>query len=133
MLEIDVELAGRLQVNATIAGFEIKTDQKPEEGGDDTAPDPFQYFLASVGACAGYYVAKFCMSRDIPVENIKIKERVIPDMTGYVDTIEVDIVLPPDFPAKYRDAVLRAANQCMVKKTIENPPEIEVQTVVLEG
>jgi ribosomal protein S12 methylthiotransferase accessory factor len=130
MIEVDVKLAGGLKVNAYIKGFEICTDQKIEEGGEDTAPDPFQYFLASVGACSGYYVAKFCKSRDIDPTGIFIKQRVIPDVTGYVDTIEVDIHLPSTFPEKYHDAVLRVASQCMVKKTIENPPEIVLNVVV---
>ncbi len=129
MLEITAKLMGGLKVNAFINEFEIKTDQKPEEGGEGTAPDPFQYFLCSVGACSGYYVAKFCQSRDIPTEGISIRQRVIPDMTGYVDTIEVDIELPKGFPEKYHKAVKLAAAQCMVKKTIENPPEIELNIV----
>ncbi|RJO74526.1 MAG: osmotically inducible protein C [Myxococcales bacterium] len=130
MLEIRAELKGGVKVNAYIAGHEIKTDQKPEDGGENTAPDPFQYFLASLAACTGYYVAKFCLTRDIPTDGIRVVQRVIPDPTGYVDTLEVDIELPASFPEKYREAVLKAGSQCMVKKTLENPPEIVVQTVV---
>jgi len=35
------------------------------------------------------------------------------------------------FPAKYHRAVVRAAQQCTVKRTLDDPPELEVR--VLEG
>ena len=36
------------------------------------------------------------------------------------------------FPEKYREAVVRAADQCLVKKQLEHPPHIEVQAVTGE-
>jgi ribosomal protein S12 methylthiotransferase accessory factor len=50
--------------------------------------------------------------------------------TGMVDKVEIDIQVPPGFPGKYHDALIRAANQCAVKKHLENPPRFEVRTVV---
>jgi ribosomal protein S12 methylthiotransferase accessory factor len=38
----------------------------------------------------------------------------------------LDIQLPADFPEKYRAAVINAAELCLVKKTINNPPKFEV-------
>jgi len=35
-------------------------------------------------------------------------------------------VLPPDFPEKYKAAVIKAADTCSVKKHFLNPPEIQV-------
>ena len=49
-------------------------------------------------------------------------------VTGMVSRITLDIQLPPDFPAKYREAVIRSAEQCAVKKHFEHPPAIEVST-----
>ncbi len=43
-----------------------------------------------------------------------------------VAKISLDIQLPPDFPEKYKDALINAANLCAVKKHLLNPPEIEV-------
>ena len=43
----------------------------------------------------------------------------------------LSIEVPADFPDKYRKALVRAASQCSVKKTIENPPEFQVETVVV--
>jgi len=41
--------------------------------------------------------------------------------------------VPPSVPAKYHDALGRAANGCSVKKAIQAQPVFDVQTVVDEG
>jgi len=35
-----------------------------------------------------------------------------------------------DFPAKYHDALIRAADQCAVKKHLEHAPSFDVRTVI---
>ena len=47
-----------------------------------------------------------------------------------VERIEIDIKLPADFPDKYREAVIRSARLCAVTKHLDQPPAIDVQTVV---
>ena len=44
--------------------------------------------------------------------------------------IDLDIHVPPEFPAKYHDALVRAADQCTVKKHLEHPPALHVRTLV---
>jgi ribosomal protein S12 methylthiotransferase accessory factor len=74
-------------------------------------------------------VLGFCQQRGIPTKGIKIVQRMHSDrMTGLVGQIDLDIQLPPDFPAKYMDAVIRSAEQCAVKKHLEHPPVFNVTT-----
>jgi len=47
-----------------------------------------------------------------------------------VGKMTLDIQVPALFPAKYREALVRAADQCAVKKHLEHPPAFEVRTVV---
>ena len=49
-------------------------------------------------------------------------------MTGLVGKVKLDIQLPPEFPEKYKKAVIRSADQCAVKKHFEDPPQFEVFT-----
>ena len=53
------------KIDATIGEFTINTDQKKENGGDESAPEPFQLFLASIATCAGIYALNFCQARHI--------------------------------------------------------------------
>lgn len=40
--------------------------------------------------------------------------------------LTIDILLPPGFPEKYRNAIVKAAELCTVKKVISDPPEFVI-------
>ena len=126
-MEMTVSFPGGARVDAQFGPHTIRTDQPARAGGDDSAPAPFALFLASIGTCAGIYVLGFCQQRGIPTKDIKIVQRMHSDrMTGLVGQIDLEIQLPPDFPAKYKDAVIRSADQCAVKKHLEHPPVFNI-------
>lgn len=126
-----VTFPGGARVDAQFGPHTIRTDQPLQAGGDDSAPAPFSLFLASIGTCAGIYVLGFCKQRGLPTEGIRIVERVEGDRsTGMIGKVELEIQVPPEFPEKYHDALIRAANQCTVKKHLETPPRFEVRTAV---
>jgi ribosomal protein S12 methylthiotransferase accessory factor len=131
-MDIIVTLPGAKRVDARVGAFTIHTDQPPERGGQGSAPEPFDLFLASIGTCAGLYVAGFCQTRGIPTEGIRIVERTESDpKSGRLVRVTLDVQVPPGFPVQYRDAVARAAALCKVKKTLAAPPELEVATSVM--
>jgi len=103
-------------------------------GGENSAPTPYDHFLASIGTCAGIFVLSFCENRKIHTENISLVERLeygkTKDGKVFIDKIILEIIVPPDFPEKYHNAMIKVADQCSVKKTILNPPKFEVKTVV---
>ena len=128
-MQMEIILGDGKKVNANFNGNIIKTDQPAEFGGENSAPAPFDLFLASIGTCAGFYVKTFCKKRDIPADNIKLIQTMEYDeATHMVDKIKIDIQLPPDFPEKYKNAVINAANLCTVKRHIHTPPQFEVIT-----
>jgi ribosomal protein S12 methylthiotransferase accessory factor len=130
-MRIDIRFPGGARVDASFDAHVIRTDQPPHQGGNDSAPTPFATFLASIGTCAGIYVLGFCRQRGIPTEGIHLAEEIDVDpLSGMVRKIRLEIDLPSDFPAKYRAALIRSAEQCAVKKHLEHPPEIEVTTRV---
>ena len=125
--EITIVSGGNKKVNAIYKGITIKTDQSFENGGDESAPEPFLLFLASIGTCAGIYVYRFCQHRNIPTDNIKITQTNHSTKDGKgVGKISLKIEVPMDFPEKYRNALVKSANLCAVKKHIQTPPEFDV-------
>jgi ribosomal protein S12 methylthiotransferase accessory factor len=126
-----VTFPGGSRVDAQFGQHTIRTDQPVRSGGEDSAPAPFSVFLASIATCAGVYVLGFCQQRRLPTEGIKLVQRLEVDRaTGLVAKIGIDIQVPPGFPEKYHEALVRAANQCAVKKHLEHPPSFDVRTVV---
>ena len=107
-MELLVDFPGGARVDAHFRGHTLMTDQPPQGGGEDSAPMPFELFLASIGTCAGIYILGFCRQRGIPTENIKIVQRhEIDRVTGLPAKVYLDIQLPADFPEKYKAAVIR--------------------------
>jgi ribosomal protein S12 methylthiotransferase accessory factor len=123
-MDMLIDFPGGSRVDAHFGPFTVATDQPPES----SAPPPFSVFLASIGTCAGIYVLAFCRRRGIDTTGLRIIQTVRGGRDGMVERIGLEIQLPPGFPEKYREAVIRAADQCAVKQHLERPPRIDVTT-----
>ena len=127
IMEMQVHFPGGKRVTSSYKGFTVETDQPASEGGEGSAPEPYDLFLSSMGTCAGVYIVYFCESRNIPTEGLSMTLRFERNEASHlVEKIAIEIHLPPEFPEKYRKAVIRAAQMCTVKRTLSHPPEILV-------
>jgi putative redox protein len=130
-MEMVIDFPGGARVDAHFDPFTVKTDQPLMGGGSGSAPTPFAVFLASIGTCAGIYVLGFCRQRGLPTDGIRIVQRMHTNpMTRLVETIDLEIQLPADFPERYKDALVNTANLCAVKKHLEHPPVFNTYTKV---
>ncbi len=129
-MDLVIDFPGGLKVDAQFGPYTVSTDQ-PQPYGAGSAPTPFALFLSSIGTCAGIYVLNFCRQRNIPTEGVRIIQNMEADpFTGLINKVNLDIRVPPEFPEKYKNAIIRAADQCAVKKHFERPPQIDVFTTV---
>jgi ribosomal protein S12 methylthiotransferase accessory factor len=128
-MNMKITFPGGLRVNAAFKGFVVTTDQGLEHGGDGTAPEPFDLFLASLGTCAGLYALRFCQQRGIATWDLglTLTTKKHPEAKGLA-LVRLEIELPAGFPEKYREAIVRAVDQCAVKRHIVEPPPFEVVT-----
>ena len=127
--ELSVKFGDGLKVDVEYKGFVVKTDQPAREGGGGTAPSPFDYFLVSLAACAGFYALAFCRERKISVEGLAVTmttERG--EVSKMIDKVTIAVGLPPDFPEKYKFALVKAVDHCTVKAHILRPPQFEIVT-----
>ncbi len=128
-----IDFPGGARVDAHFGPYTIPTDQPYQGGGTGSAPTPFATFLSSIGTCAGIYILGFCRQRGISTDNIRIvQSHEMNPINGMISKVNLEIQLPPDFPEKYKSAVIRATEQCAVKKHLESPPVFDVMTSVLE-
>ena len=126
-MEMEITFPGGARVDARFGPYTVQTDQPPAGGGEASAPTPFELFLASLGTCAGIYVLGFLRQRGVATDGVRLIQHVGRNAsTGMTDRVEIEIQLPAGFPEKYREAVVRSAEQCAVKKHLETPPAIEV-------
>lgn len=128
-MEMVISFPGGACVDASVGDIVIHTDQPPQGGGQGSAPTPFMLFLASLGTCAGIYVLSFCQQRGLSTDGLQIREHVELDpATHMVSDVTLHIDLPPDFPGKYRAAMIKSAELCAVKRHLETPPALKVVT-----
>lgn len=129
-MDMLIDFPGGARVDAHFNGHSVHTDQPPQGGGEGSAPTPFMHFLASIGTCAGIYVLGFCRNRGLSTEGISLRQSSQYDrQTGMVGEVELQIELPPDFPERYREPLIRSVELCAVKQHLEDPPQFSIRTV----
>lgn len=122
-MRIDIGFPGGVRIDAYTRGFAIHTDQPSSLGGEERAPSPYTLFLASLGTCAGFFVARFCQARGIPLDGISLVQHVTDDpRTHLAGEVRFEIEVPPSFPEKYHAALVKVVEQCSVKRTLAAPP-----------
>lgn len=131
---IEVGFPGGVAVEGRLDGFVVRTDQPAASGGGGTAPSPFDLFLVSIAACAGFYALRFCQERGLSTRGLSAAlETERDDAHERVARIHIAIDLPEGFPDKYRAALLRSVNQCSVKRHLEEPPLFDISVRAAAG
>ena len=126
-MQMKVTFPGGMRVNAEYGAHTIHTDQPEQYGGDGSAPAPLDLFLASLATCTGFYVLRFCQTRNLQTDGLEVIQSWEHDrQTHTIPTINIEIKLPPSVPEKYHDAIKNSANLCAVKKYLANPPTIHI-------
>lgn len=108
--------------------FSIIADQ-PAPFGDDTAPTPFDIFLAGIASCTAFYAQRYCRKWKLSDEGIAVELDPVYDEKHQLSAIAMKLRVPPGFPAEHLPGLLRNADHCLVKKTMEAPPAISLELV----
>lgn len=126
-MEIRVNFLNNLRLEAKFDDFTITTDQPIRYKGDGTAPSPFDYFLASSALCAAYFVKVYCLSRNIPTDDIQVSQNNILDPENrYNQTFQIHVELPSSISERDRTGILRSIDRCTVKKVIQQSPTFNI-------
>ncbi len=130
-MDMRIYFPGGKKVYADFNGFTHQTDQPGPQDQKGSAPTPFDLFLASLGACAGFYMLSFCQQRSIDTRDLELRQSLVFNpQTHLVETVNLEILVPATFPEKYRAALVQSAQLCTVKKHLEKPPRFNISTRV---
>jgi ribosomal protein S12 methylthiotransferase accessory factor len=99
-------------------------------GGEDE-PTAFEFFLAGLGSCTAATLAGYCRAQQLPSEGL----RVVMDVERNPETrmatfIKMQIMPPASFPIDRKAELTLAAERCLVKRHLLNPPKFE--TIVVD-
>jgi ribosomal protein S12 methylthiotransferase accessory factor len=127
---LEVSFSGGKRVDITVGEHTLLTDQCVKAGGDGSAPEPFDLFLASIAGCAGIYALNFCQSRKLSTDGLGLTMWWEREEQQPLDAkVRLRLRLPAGFPEKYRAGILRAMDLCTVKKYIQHPPQFFTEII----
>ena len=129
MAAFEVQFQENKKIDIQLGGFTVKTDQPTEDGGDNTAPSPFDLFLAGLASCTAVYARSFCESRHIPCQGMSLSlDPFFKEGAKRMEKVVITLHVPQAFPEKYIKAVIKSMGMCAVKNQMH--PDILFDTRV---
>jgi len=133
---------GRNFVQEISAGdHQFQADEPPTFGGTDVAPDPYDYLMASLGACTSMMVGLQARKRRWPLQDINVSLRHsrinVKDCEecltedGMIDRIEVAVELTGPLTAEQRAELMKTAATCPIHLALKG--EINVRLYGVNG
>jgi putative redox protein len=115
----------------------LTVDEPVAVGGTDSAPGPYEYLLAALGACTSMTVGLYARTRKWPLEDIQVSlrhERIhardcadCETKEGMLHRIELEVELSGDLTPEQRAKLLEIAHKCPVHRTLKGEIDIRLQ------
>ena len=126
---IETEREGTLRQRIVFNDHEaLYADAPASAGGEDSAPDPHDYFDISLATCKALTLVMYARKKEMPLDGVSI--RIARDSSDERDgryRLQVDIGLIGDLSAQARDRLLEVADQCPIHKLMTSG-QIEIDT-----
>ena len=112
-----------------VRGHKFLVDMPKDSKGEDQGPSPADLLTSALGACMGMHMALYCQTAGLSCEGMEMNlvyNLVEEQGRKRIQTVTIDVVLPKD-PGERGAALLRAAQNCIVRNTLEKGPAIDVE------
>ncbi len=128
---MQLSFPGNKRVDVNWDAMTVHTDQRIRSGGDESAPQPFDLFFASIAACAGIGALEFCQENGFSSDQLGLElvAEFDPEARRY-HHVRIEVTPPPGMSADMVEALLAETDDCTVKKHILQSPTFE--TVIKE-
>ena len=117
----------------------FQADEPVNVGGDDAAPDPYDYLMASLGACTSMMVGLQARNRKWPLENIVVslrhsrihaqdcEECLTED--GMIDRIDIGIQLTGPLSSEQHAELMKVAANCPIHRALTHETNVRLHAV----
>ncbi len=121
----------------TSGDHRLQADEPVSVGGTDTAPTPYDYLLAGLGACTSMTVGLYARRKKWPLEDVTVALRhsrihakdcaACETKDGMLDRIEMDVDLTGALTQEQKAKLLEIAGKCPVHRTLSSEIDIKVR------
>ena len=139
MPQVSVQLDEKLRTTITSRDHQFFADEPVEAGGENAGPTPYDFLLASLGACTAMTLRLYAGRKGWNLRGVgavlshdrqHIKDCL--DCSGdepgpYIDRVSVFLTLDGDLDEDQRARLLEIAGRCPVHRTLTNQPKIDVK------
>ena len=130
--------AANFRQEVTAGRHHFVADEPANIGGADTAPDPYDYLLASLGVCTSMTVGFYARRNKWPLENITVSlwhSRIhgrdceeCQTRDGMLDRVDVEVELTGSLTAEQHAKLMEIAAKCPVHKTLTSEINIRLRS-----
>ncbi|VVO14273.1 OsmC family protein [Pseudomonas fluorescens] len=109
------------------------TDLPKDLGGEDTAPEPHDYFDAALGACKALTLKLYAQKKEIPLTGVtvEVKHDNSQEQQGKY-ALQVKLTLKGVLTDAQREELHRVADRCPIHKLMTTS-EVSIETLLSEG
>jgi uncharacterized OsmC-like protein len=121
--EVVAHWEGGYRMRTEVRGHEIRSDEPPEYGGDDTGAMPTELFLASLASCFGMAMVHAARKRGIDLPDVAVRATGTYEGQRFA-RIRVDVI--SSHPRAELESLLdRAISYCYITNTLLRQPQLE--------
>lgn len=130
---------GRFTQSITAAGHALRADEPQSLGGLGSAPGPYDYLLAGLGACTTMTVRMYADLKKLPLDRISVRlkhEKIhaadcadCETREGKIDRIEREIRFDGALDDTQRAKLLEIADKCPVHRTLHGEVQVVTRAV----
>lgn len=121
----------------TTGSHHLRADEPASVGGTESAPDPYDYLLAGLGACTSMTLGLYARKRKWPLEDVTIalrRSRIhakdcadCETKEGLLDRIDLEVKMTGPLSEQQRATLLEVAHKCPVHRTLKSEIKINVR------
>lgn len=128
-VEVHTSSEGLYRQEINTGKFKIQADAPKSVGGEETAPDPHELLLASLGACSSITMQMYAKRKGYPLKtvNIELNENKQDDPQNAGQTMAViskNIKVTGDLTPEQINDLKNIADKCPVHKLISGNKQI---------
>jgi putative redox protein len=114
-------------VEITAGNHHWTIDEPLEDGGGNTAHNPYESLLAALGSCTNITVQMYAQRKQWPLHGVEVRLQLYRE--GNSTRIVRDLKLSGELDQAQRDRLLAVANGCPVHRVLTQPLSIETQLI----
>ncbi|ACC97894.1 OsmC family protein [Elusimicrobium minutum Pei191] len=121
---VKTKYTGNMKIAVEVGGFTVNTDLPAAHKGDNTAPNPFDLFLASFAACTAVFALFYLDKHGLSKEGVNVDIEPAYTKEGMVDNFKVFVTIPETFPKEHETGLKTNVESCKVGKHIKPAHEV---------